>query len=257
MNISAIKKYSLKMDHIRLMLLTVIFTASFTATADFNSTLLLANQGDANSQTRIGLMYEKGEGVTQSYTEAVKWYQLAANQGNSDGQYRLGTMYDSGRGVPKSGKESQKWYRLAVKSSDANYVAPIAIYENYEKIIKGAEQGNKVDQTTLGNMYEFGNRVPQSYTEAVKWYRLATDQGSAAAQTSLGFMYEYGKGVKKDIQQAQKWYRLAADQGDAAASNNLVQMEYSQLKNSNKSNIPTPRIYRKKFQSNDPLNIRD
>ena len=157
------------MNFIKLFLAAILLFLTFSAIADFKSTLLLANQGNPNAQFNLGYMYDTGKGVTQSYTEAVKWYRLAAGQGNSDAQYRLGTMYEVGKGVPKSGKESQKWYRLAVKSSDANYVAPIA---NYEKIIKGAEQANKVDQTSLGNMYEFGNGVPQSYTEAVKWYRL-------------------------------------------------------------------------------------
>ena len=117
------------MNFIKLFLAAILLFLTFSAIADFKSTLLLANQGNPNAQFNLGYMYDTGKGVTQSYTEAVKWYRLAAGQGNSDAQYRLGTMYEVGKGVPKSGKESQKWYRLAVKSSDANYVAPIANYE--------------------------------------------------------------------------------------------------------------------------------
>jgi TPR repeat protein len=59
--------------------------------------------------------------------------------------------------------------------------------------------------------------VPQSYVEALKWYRLAADQGQAFAQTRLGVLYEYGHGVRQNYAEALTWYRLAADQGRAEA----------------------------------------
>jgi hypothetical protein len=43
----------------------------------------LVAQGDANAQFNLGVMYYKGQGVTQDYKEAVKWYRLATAQGVS------------------------------------------------------------------------------------------------------------------------------------------------------------------------------
>lgn len=40
----------------------------------------LAEQGDANAQNELGIMYEKGRGVAKNYTEAWKWYTLAIKQ---------------------------------------------------------------------------------------------------------------------------------------------------------------------------------
>lgn len=40
----------------------------------------LAEQGNANAQNEIGIMYEKGKGVATNYTEAWKWYSLAIKQ---------------------------------------------------------------------------------------------------------------------------------------------------------------------------------
>ena len=37
-------------------------------------------------------------------------------------------------------------------------------------------------------MYERGNGVPQDYTEAARWYRLAADDGDDAAQCNLGLL---------------------------------------------------------------------
>lgn len=43
----------------------------------------LAEQGDANAQNKLGIMYEKGKGATKNYTEAWKWYTLAIKQKHS------------------------------------------------------------------------------------------------------------------------------------------------------------------------------
>ena len=46
-----------------------------------------ANQGNDESQYRIGEMYYKGKGVRQDYSKAAEWYEKSANQGNAFGQY--------------------------------------------------------------------------------------------------------------------------------------------------------------------------
>ena len=44
---------------------------------------LAADQGDANAQFNLGVMYDQGQGVPQDYQQAVKWYRLAADQGHA------------------------------------------------------------------------------------------------------------------------------------------------------------------------------
>jgi TPR repeat protein len=87
-----------------------------------------------------------------------------------------------------------------------------------------AGAGNAEARFLLGVMYRFGRGVPQNYTEAVKWYRLAAEQGNAWAQLGLGGMYDDGKGVRQDYREAVKWYGLAAAQGNVAAQSNLGAM---------------------------------
>lgn len=43
------------------------------------------------------MMYQNGEGVNQSYTEAFKWFTKAANQGHAQAQFNLGV-----HGSPKN-----------------------------------------------------------------------------------------------------------------------------------------------------------
>ena len=56
----------------------------------------LAEQGLADAQYNLGVMYDEGEGVAQDDAEAVRWYRLAAEQGDAGAQNNLGVMYDEG-----------------------------------------------------------------------------------------------------------------------------------------------------------------
>ena len=189
----------------------------------------LAELGDAPVQSMLGYCYAKGEGVTQSDTEAEKWYRKAAEQGNKEGEYGLAMLYWDGIGVPQSYEEAVKWLR---KSAEQGYA--VALYalgicyangfgatKSFDEATKwwrkAAEQGNVEAQNTLGNYYYKGVGVPQSYEEAVKWWRKAAEQGNAQAQYNIGVAYRDGVGIKQSAEEAAKWFRKSADQGYALA----------------------------------------
>ncbi len=73
----------------------------------------LADQGDADAQTTLGIMYQAGHGVPQDYAQAVEWFRLAADQGNAWAQIMLGIMYQAGDGVPQDYVEAHKWFNLS------------------------------------------------------------------------------------------------------------------------------------------------
>ena len=79
-----------------------------------------------------------------------------------------------------------------------------------DSIRERAAQGDAPAQHNLGLMYDEGRGVPQDYTEALKWYRLAAAQGDALAQYHLGLMYAKGYGVPQNHIEAHKWFTLAA-----------------------------------------------
>ena len=90
----------------------------------------LAQQGHADAQFNLGVMYEKGRGVPQDDKTAVKWLTLAAKQGDARAQYNLGWMSDKGRGTPQDYKNALKWYRLAAEQG----YAPAQKNLNYSKM---------------------------------------------------------------------------------------------------------------------------
>ena len=109
----------------------------------------LAEQGDANGQFGLGLLYANGWGVDLNDDEALKWYGLAADQGHAEAAYNLGVMSANGWGVPQSDEEAFKWYTMA------------------------ADRGFTAAQVSLAKMYAVGFGAPQDNVQAHKWYNIA------------------------------------------------------------------------------------
>jgi len=156
-----------------------------------------AEEGDANAQCDLAIMYECGDGVAQNYALAVYWYQMAAERSLDEALCNLGYMHSSGNGIPKNTHLAVKYYKQA---ADQGY--PRALYN-------------------LGYMYCHGNGVQEDKKEACRLYQLATDKGYCLAQHNLGFMYSNGFGVEKDKAKAVQYYTAAAVQGNAMSSYNL------------------------------------
>ncbi len=80
-----------------------------------NISLPLAEQGDADAQNKLGVLYDDGLGVPQDYAEAMKWYLKAAEQGQAKAQNNLGLMYKEGQGVSQDFVQAYMWLDLAAK----------------------------------------------------------------------------------------------------------------------------------------------
>ena len=117
----------------------------------------LAEHGNAIAQYNLGVMYYKGDGVPQSYPDAVFWYRHAAWQGDASAQLSLGLMYYNGQGTLQSYAEALTWFR------------------------KAADQGSAQAQINLGAIYANGQGVPQDYIHAHMWLSLAAAKSETRA----------------------------------------------------------------------------
>jgi hypothetical protein len=77
-----------------------------------------AEQGIAEAQTNLGVMYSIGQIVSRDDAEAVKWYWRAANQGLARAQYNLGVMYAKGQSVPHDDVLAYMWFSLAAAQAN-------------------------------------------------------------------------------------------------------------------------------------------
>jgi TPR repeat protein len=97
-----------------------------------------------------------------------------------------------------------------------------------ELLLQQANKGDVSAQRQLGFIYEKSGS-DQDSTEAVKWFRKASENGDSIARVKLGVALLAGVSVEKDIDEAIKWFRLVADQGDESAPvamQNLGQLYY-------------------------------
>ena len=85
----------------------------------------LANQGYADAQNTLGLMYANGHSVAQDYRQAMLWFQKAASQGYAVAQKYLGLMYANGQGVAQDFKQARFWFEKAAAQGDAEAKAAL------------------------------------------------------------------------------------------------------------------------------------
>lgn len=152
--------------------------------AAFAACRQIADAGDADAQRMLGNLYQAGNGVAQSNTDALVWYRKAADQGNAAAMHNIGVMYDSGNGVPRDHVVAAEWYRQAI---DRNF-AP-AMYN-------------------LGLLYEYGMSLKQDYAMAMQLYRQAAELGEPLAQFAIALLYDKGLGVEADLVQAYMWFDI-------------------------------------------------
>lgn len=69
-----------------------------------------ANQGHAESQTNLAIMYREGEVVRQNISEYIKWLKKAAAQKETRAQALLGIAYENGTGVTRNDAIAKEWY---------------------------------------------------------------------------------------------------------------------------------------------------
>ncbi|MEZ5506596.1 MAG: caspase family protein [Gammaproteobacteria bacterium] len=89
-----------------------------------------AQAGDAEAQTYVGEIYEKGLGLKPDYEAAALWYTKAAEQNFSRAQINLGNLYEKGLGVVADKAKALNLYRMAagLKSDDLLYASTVEVH---------------------------------------------------------------------------------------------------------------------------------
>ncbi len=86
---------------------------------------------------------------------------------------------------------------------------------------QGFQKGNPESAYRLAVLFEKGLGVKVNLIQAYKLYKFSAMRGYLVAQNKLGILYWKGKGVKKDRVQSRFWLGMAAYYGDKKASQNI------------------------------------
>src|SRR5919109_3934580 len=87
-----------------------------TKTGQLDKIFRRAENGESLAQFQLGLAYETGDGITQDYVEARRWYTKAGNAGDTSAQNNLGVLWANGLGGERDDREALRWYQRAALS---------------------------------------------------------------------------------------------------------------------------------------------
>ena len=139
----------------KLLILWLITFSSVLFAQDFSTKSVIEREDRCNKKEYFnceiaGLMYDKGNGVTQDKFKAFELYQKACD-GNPNSCSNLAILYDEGQGV-----RQDKFKAI----------------ELYQKACNGK---NAIGCNNLGVMYERGEGVRQDKSKALSFYGKACD----------------------------------------------------------------------------------
>ncbi len=148
-----------------------------------------AEQGQAEAQFSLGVLYALGQGVQADLAEAVRWYSRAAEASGAAARYNLGEKYN--QGVPgRSVDDARSWIAALSRLGEAS--SPLAV----------------------GSDYHFGAQgLPKDAERAYHWFGRAAEQGHAMAWYRLAQLHLEGRGAPRDPVRAYMWFSLCAARG--------------------------------------------
>jgi len=82
--------------------------------------------GDPSGCHNLGVQYEKGEGVIQSYATAATYYEQGCNKNKAAASYNLGRLYEYGSGVGRDMTRAKTLYRKGCDGKDRDACAAAA-----------------------------------------------------------------------------------------------------------------------------------
>jgi len=187
-----------------------------------------AIKGDPDAQLTLGLAYDGGNRAFQrDPVEARRWYERSAKQGNLDAQFwLLGLDYSDGKAVRSRYLELSKAGHIGAMSAYANLCAegadgPQSFAEAMQWWKTAAEAGSAEGALNVAIMYLEGEGIAANGEEAVRWLRRAADQGSTQAAARLGPMAMMKRAGLSPGVDCTRWLQIAADAGDAPSMLNL------------------------------------
>jgi len=120
-----------------------------------------AFRGYSRAENNIGLMYERGNPVKQSYAMAANMYDQAYNKGNPEAAYNLAHLFEKGLGMPVNLGQAYRLYKFS------------------------AVKGNLKAQNALAKMYQDGLGITQNLVQARFWFSFSAHFANKQAEQNI------------------------------------------------------------------------
>jgi hypothetical protein len=84
-----------------------------------------------------------------------------------------------------------------------DYLRAVPVFARLARI------GHPEAERLMGNVYYFGQGVPQDYARSLYWFEKAANQGCFGAYAAVSSLYRDGKGTSVDLGKAYMWLNIA------------------------------------------------
>ncbi len=204
-----------------------------------------AQQGHAQAQFNLAVMFQRGEGTVPdlnealrwfqmaeeneypsaygavaeaqfaiglqfskagSFAKAIEWYQKASERNHFKSQYNIGIQYLDGEGVHEDPHEALKWFERALEAG----------HPKAQEMVAEAQHCIALDFHKSGDC-----------RESLRWSQEASKNGHAVATYNVGIIYLEGEGVPADPVEALKWFERAVELGFSKAEKMVGKVQNS------------------------------
>lgn len=183
-----------------------------------------AEQGDKDSQYKLGRLFLDGKQYKRDTKKAIAWLEKAGAAGHAEACLELAKAYQRGIGVLVNREKAREWYAKAIDSGCPRALIELgAFYMNFgnseekqgakDLFSRGIEEGLIEGHGWLGQWLE-QNEQPERALEA---YRKGISVNDARSMNMMGRLYRYGTFVGEDDAKALRLFRQAAEQGSSDA----------------------------------------
>ncbi len=192
-----------------------------------------AEAGNAEAEFRLGVLYERGQGVPYDATLGLLWLQRAAQQGYAKAELAVGEAYMKGVGVQRSPVDANAWFAKAAQQGEAEGQYQLAIAaltgsgmarnpaQGTDLLNKAADAGFMPATSMLGQMSYFGFYAPRDLERGRALLQKAADAGYAPAQRLMGDDALIATDRPHDFAKGVAWEQKAVAQGDRDAENSM------------------------------------
>ena len=134
--------------------------------------------GEAEAQLRLGIMYGKGQNVKRDNEQAFYWLKKSYEQGNVEAQCLLAMAYATGSGVERDETQALKLLKQVAAKDPSSIQKVYSLDDNGTKIYSSAEELVATAQYMIGLLYFDGKDTNKDYEQAKYYFTKAAEHGS-------------------------------------------------------------------------------
>jgi hypothetical protein len=152
------------------------------------------DEGAAEAESTLGLLYAKGKGVEQDFEKSLSLFRSAAGKGDADGQYYLGYSYLEGSGIEVDRVMALAWF---IQAAARGHETAIEERDKGFAALDVAGMANAVARAEALGVPLPSGWLPDAATNSAVWvpsrYRAGTYTVSIEAESHEGHAHGPGR----------------------------------------------------------------